>query len=159
MKNHKLFQICYTINFIICLWVLAIAFYRINTDIKEDVPYIFIFALGIIFSILTFDWFCYRLLQTVKNTGLLSRKFKIAGLIFNMIGCLVCLLCIALLTNILLESISGQQKLNSINAAIFTFPLFGLTVTLSYSCITYWQLRKQLNKNFANSIETLGSEN
>ena len=92
MKNYKLFQICYTLNFISCLSVLGIAFYQfiINYENLDNFNlYFFLFCLVITVVFSTFDWLCYQLAHFIKIRNLLPPRLRITGVIFNITCCLI----------------------------------------------------------------------
>jgi hypothetical protein len=157
MKNYKLFQISYTVNFVFCLCVLGIASYRFISNWNSDKLnlYFFLFCLFIIVVFSTFDWVCYQLLYFIKTGSLLSAKLRIAGVIFSIICLLICFFCIFGFITIISGMIE-RRSLYSIDQYIFLCPFLGLVVTSIYLCISYWLLRKRLNLNFTNTIENFG---
>ena len=157
MKNYKLFQISYTLNFVFCLCVLVIACYRfiINWGSDNFNLAFFLFSLVVTLIFSTFDWLCYHLFHSIKIGGLLSTKSGIAWMTFSIICFLITILCILGFIT-MISHVIEMRSLYSIDQYIFLCPFLGLLVTSIYLCIGYWVLRKRLNLNFTNSIENFG---
>ena len=158
MKSYKLFQFAYLFNLICCLFSAAIIFYRTSSSSHyNNIRYnILVFIFMVIYII--YDWFCFLILNILKNSSPISRKIKIIGTIMNIIG--------LLLTAFILFKIFPMFKL-MIEYHFFSFPilqqvisasLFGIILTFFYLSISYWLLLKNHNLKFINILEKFGNE-
>ena len=151
MKNYKLFQICYILNFMFCLLLLGIILYRFIHNLNGDNPYLLLWSFVFITVLLIFDWLCYHLLKRIKTGLLVSSKKRIIGLTFNIISSISSIICFLGALTLISNIIEQGKSLYNFNEFIFVFSFLGLSITSIYLCIAYWILRKQLNPNFTRS--------
>lgn len=158
MKNYKLFQICYTLNFCFFLILVVIIGYRTFAQWETDSFNTYMFlgsvAVAAIFSI--FNWLCFRLLIAVKNSRPLSKKWILTGTIFNIVCIGFTIFFISGLVTILNDVTTDRSLI--VEQYLFIFCFTGLILTSIYLCIAYWLLFKKLKSNFSIAIDNLGNK-
>lgn len=159
MKNDKLFQICYSVNFFICLLIIIIRSYIIfiQSNSKPNNILSFIILLIIIVLFASFDWFCYKLSYSIRHDIPLSNKTINKGKNYkNICLFLSSIFCIGIIYEI--------KSLSYINSPFFDFkeyPLWYffifLFITTFYLSIVYGLLLKQHYISASKEIDEIGT--
>lgn len=162
MKNYKLFQICYTINFFGCVF-MVIADVRAlianwNSKDRGITFFIIIFILAALFGL--FDWCCHQLMQSIKSNTLLSKKITSVGENLKN-ACLVAniLFLIGLTGFIINTALDAPFRYINIKKYYVEYSFIAFMFISFYLCLAYWLLQRQHNLNFTDSIENIGTGN
>jgi hypothetical protein len=162
MKNYKLFQICYTLNFFSCLLIVIIDAYALitNWNSKDSRVTVFIIILIVTFLFGIFDWFCHKLMHSIKTNTLLSKRMNSVGenlkntcLVINV------LFGIGLVGFIINTVLDHPLIYLNIKRYFVEYCFIGFMLMSFYLCVAYWLILKHHNINFENSIENIGETN
>ena len=158
MKSYKLFQICYTLNFIFCFLLFGLIVFRtlIQWDFDSFNVYMFITStiITVIFAI--FDWLCHDVLYAIKIGRPVSGTKKIAGRVFNIICIALTLFFISGLVS-MIQSFIDSSQFKNIDQYLFLCLFSGLILTSVYLCISYWILLNQIKSDFSETIDEIGT--
>ena len=160
MKSHKLFQICYTINFFGCVFIVIAdvraLFANWNTKDFRITFFIIISILAALFGL--FDLRCHQLTQSIKSTTLLSKKITSAGENLKN-ACLVVniLFLIGLVGFILNTALDAPSRYIDVRRYYAEYSFIAFMFISFYLCTAYWLKQRQHNINFTDSIENIGT--
>jgi hypothetical protein len=161
MKNSKLFQICYTVNFAFLLLIIGIEIYWMvgkQNVTSDDILFLVMITIVILgFSI--FDLLCYHLLRSVNQGSHLSKRIRNAGVFFLNI-CLFFAVIFSLLFIGGIYEMVFNFSFKSFDIGFYFFLFCFLTITVSgiYLYIGYGKILSLLDSNFTDSIENIGGK-
>ena len=168
MKSYKLFQICYTVNFIICLIVIGFIGYTtiikfsyatvINMEINSAIGFLIVISLVVaLFAI--FDAFCHHLVRSIKTDTPLSESSINRGENFKNI-CLVIsvLLALGITSEIMSSVFEVHSKYFNFRKYFLGYCCIVLIVTSLYLGFTYPSIVKQGKGGITDTIDKIGTE-
>lgn len=161
MKGYKIFQVCYTLNFLICITSLSASVYKLITNWSMYSSYIslYIILFLLTFVFIIFDWLCYRFLHSVKTGALLPDKLRIAADGFNKVCLLVSTIAgIVIADRLVDKAYSVHQEFYSIGSSFLQYSLLCIIATSIYLCVTYWFIRNHANLEIEGMNENFGTE-
>ena len=158
MKSTKIFELAYTINFIVNLGFVVASNILNYQNNYSDFIFILLFLSSIFLLIIVpFNWICYRLLKSYRTNMQLSKSYKILGTIFHVLFSLLTVLLIVGSIDLIAEYFElGFQNMRYF---IFNLLFWVSTTTSVYLCISYWFIRNQMKQEANKLILQIGEEN
>ncbi len=157
MKSKPLFVLCYILNFILSLVFIILVVYFNTQDAvnRGNIIALIVFSSVFILVIMPFIWLCYSLDKKYKSNQQLSKKAKVAGIIFFILFSLLAIIQIIGAFDIIKDIITDPANTDT-RVILFASLFLSITATSIYLCFAYWIIRKQTRKQFVDIIAQLG---
>lgn len=160
MKNSKLFQVCYTVNFASLLLIFGITIYWMMDKRRvtgDDILFLVMIMIVIVgFSI--FDLLCYNLLHSVKQDAHLSKGTRTAGTFFKNICLLFAVIfCLLFIGGVYEMFFDVSFNSSGIGLSFFLFCFLAPTISGIYLYIGYGKILSHFDSTFEDSIENIGT--
>ncbi len=159
MKMIKFFEINYFVNFIASLSFIGMVIYTgiERADREDSFFFVSLFSSAFLVIVVPFNWICYSLHKAYTSSLPLSRKGKIAGIIFYILFSLLMIPevigSVDIITNVVTRNTFRDARL-----FLFALLFWSITITAICLCISYWIVRKRVGMQFVNVISELGNE-